>query len=264
MARLTTFALLLSAALQLAPSAPAVATPRAESTVSMRIHPAKLGVDLFYKGARVHVEGMIPSGYDAAVLCRGPESSVELKRKGKVAGFLWMNVAEVVFDNVPSLYLLSTSSALTELAPPPMLEELGVGYRALEPRALRSPERTARDQDFREFLKLKESEKLYSYDEGGVSVEAGPNRAMHVSAECWLPTKAPWGEYEVLLFGFKEGRGELLRTERLRLSPVGVTARISKLATRHGLLYGILAVLIALVVGLLTGLAFGLASKKGH
>jgi hypothetical protein len=145
-----------------------------------------------------------------------------------------------------------------------VLEELGVGYPALESWVLRSPARTARDGDFREFLKLKQSEKLYSYEPGGVKLEPGPDRAMHVSAECWLPTKAPWGEYEVLLFGFKAGRGELLRTERLPLGPVGVTARVSTLATHHGLLYGIMAVLIALGVGLLTGLAFGLASKKGH
>jgi hypothetical protein len=264
MAWLKISGLLLSAALQVAASSPAVSAPRPESINSMRIDPTEIGVGLFYKGASVHVEGVIPAGYDAAILCRGQESSVELKRKGKVGGFLWMNVAEVVFEDVPSLYLLSTSSALAKLAPPSVLEELEVGYPALESRALRSSARTAQEGDFREFLKLKESEKLYSYEVGRMNFEPRPDGAIHVSAECWLPTKAPWGEYEVRLFGFEAGRGELLGTERLQLGPVGVTARVSALATRHGLLYGILAVLIALGVGLLTGLAFGLASKKGH
>lgn len=256
--------LLLSAALLVAASAPAIAAPQPESAIWMRIDPTEIGVDLFYDGAAVHVEGVIPAGYDAAILCRGEEGPVELKRKGKFAGILWMNVAEVVLENVPSLYLLRTSRALAELAPPPVLEELGVGYAALEPKALRSPGRTAQHGDFREFVKLKESEKLYSYEEGGAKVEPGPNQSMRVSADCSLPAKARWGEYEVHLFGFKAGRGKLLRTERLRLGPVGVTARVSTLAERHGLLYGILAVLFALGVGLLTGLAFGLVSKKGH
>ena len=263
MTRLTISGLLLSAVLQVAASAPAVSAPRPESIISMRIDPTVIGVDLFYKGASVHVEGMLPAGYDAAILCRGQEGAVELKRKGRAAGFLWMNVADVVFEDVPFVYILRTSSALAKLAPAPALEELGVGYPALESRTLRSPARTVEAGDFREFLKLKESERLYSYEAGGVKFEPGSDGAMHVSAECWLPTQAPWGEYEVRLFGFKSGMGELLRAERLHVAPVGVAARISTLARDHGLLYGILAVVIALGVGLMTGFAFGLVSKKG-
>jgi uncharacterized protein (TIGR02186 family) len=260
----TMSSLLLSAVLQVALSASAVANPGLESTVRLRIDPTEIGVDLFYSGATVRVEGQIPAGYDAAVLCSGHESAVELKKKGKVLGFLWMNVAEVVFENVPSIYLLSTSSPLAELAPLPLLEELVVGYQALESRTVRSPEQKGQEGDFAEFIKLKEAEKLYSYDEGGVKLEPRPNGATQVSAECTLPAKVPWGEYEVRLFGFKEGKGRLLRTERLQLGAVGVTAGVSTLVERHGLLYGILAVLIALGVGLLTGLVFGLGSKKSH
>jgi len=175
-----------------------------------------------------------------------------------------MNVADVVFEDVPSLYVLNASRALTELAPPPVLRELGVGYEALESRARQSPGQTGSVGDFEQFLKLKESEQLYSIDESGVKIESGPNGAMRVSAEFLLPTKAPWGEYEIDLFEFKAGQGKLLHSERLQLAPAGVTARISALATHHGLLYGVLAVLIALGVGLLTGLAFGLVPKKSR
>ena len=254
---------LLSAVLLAALPAPAVAAPAPEPTVSMKIDPTEIRVGAFYNGATVHVEATIPAGYGAAILCSGERDSIELKKKGKVLGFLWMNVGDVVFEDVPSLYVLSTSIPPADLAPASVLEELGVGYRAIESRAARSPDRAESERDFGEFLKLKQSEKLYSYDERGVKLESGPSGTMRVSAECLLPTKAPWGDYEVRLFGFKAGKGELLRTERLRVAPVGVTARLSALARNHGLLYGILAVLIALGVGLLTGLAFGLGSKKG-
>jgi len=264
MARLAISALLLSALLQVAPSAPAAAAPGPPSPVSMRIDPSEIGVDLFYSGTAVHVEGVIPAGTDAAIVCRGQARAVELKKKGKVLGVLWMNVGDVVFEDVPSLYLLNTSGALAGLAEPPVLRDLGVGYDALESRALQSPGHDGSAGDFEEFLKLKESEQLYSVDESGVRIESGPNGAVRVSAECLIPTKAPWGEYEIDLFGFKAGQGELLRSERLQLAPAGVTARISALVEHHGLLYGVLAVLIALGVGLLTGLAFGLVPKKSH
>ena len=264
MDRITMSSLLLSVVFQVALSAPALATTSPESVVWMKIDPAEIGVNVFYDGAAVRVEGGIPAGYEAAILCSGQRRDVELKKKGRVLAFLWMNVGEVVFEDVPSIYMLSTSSPLTELAPLPVLEELGVGYQALESRAMRSPEQTQQDADFGEFLKLKESEKLYSYTEGGVKLEPGPSGATKLSAECFLPTRAPWGEYEVRLFGFKAGRGELLSTERVNVAPAGLTARVSALARSHGLLYGILAVLIALVVGLMTGFVFSLASKRGH
>ena len=263
MASRSTSSLLVSAVLLAALPAPGVAALGSESIVSMKIDPAEVSVNTFYSGVTVYVEGTIPAGYDAAILCSGEEGSVALKRKGKVLGLLWMSVGDVVFENVPSVYVLSTSGPLSGLAPSPVLEKLGVGYPALESRVVQSSGQTGLDRDFGEFLKLKESENLYSYHEGGVELEPGPSGTMRVSAECLMPTKTPWGEYEVRLFGFKAGIGELLRAERLQVVPVGMTARISNLAQNHGLLYGILAVIIALGVGLLTGLAFARMSKKG-
>jgi uncharacterized protein (TIGR02186 family) len=229
----------------------------------MKIDRTEIPVNMFFTGATVHVEATIPAGCDAAILCAGEEHAVELKRKGKVLGLLWMSVGDAVFEEVPSLYLLHTTRPLSELAPTPVLEELGLGYPALQSRALRSAAAIERDADFAEFLKLKQSEDLYSYDDQGMKLGPGPSGAIRVSADCLLPTKVPWGEYQVRLFGFKEGKGELLRSDRLHVIPVGVTAHISTLARNHGLLYGIFAVVIALGVGLLTGLAFGLGSKKG-
>lgn len=263
MTSLTMSSVLVSAVLLAAQPAPAVEALGSESIVSMKVDPTEIPVDMFYSGVTVYVEGTIPAGYGAAILCSGEEDSVALKKKGKVLGFLWMSVGDVVFEDVPSIYVLSTSSPLPDLAAPPVLEKLGVGYPALASRVVQSAEQTELSRDFGEFLKLKESEDLYSYDEGGVKLEPGPSGAMHLSAECLLPTKTPWGEYEVRLFGFQGGTGKLLRAERLQVAPVGVAARVSTLARNHGLLYGILAVIIALGVGLLTGLAFARMSKKG-
>jgi uncharacterized protein (TIGR02186 family) len=263
MALLTLCGLLLCGVFDALLPASASADLRSDRAVWMKVDPTEIRVGILYSGATIQVEGAIPAGYEAAVLCSGEEGSIELKRKGKVFGLLWMNVGEVVFDDVPSVYLLSTSRPLSDLAPSPVLEGLGVGYSALQSRVGRSPESAEPGGDFGEFLKLKESENLYSYDEGGLRLEPEPTGAMHVSSECVLPSKVPWGEYEVHLIGFKAGKGEVLQTERLHVAPVGVTAGIFDLARNHGLLYGILAVLIALGVGLLTGLAFGLRSKKG-
>ena len=175
-----------------------------------------------------------------------------------------MNVADVSFQDVPSFYVLNTSTKLSELAPAPMLNELQVGYPAIEARTTRLAEEGEKHELFQELLKLKESERLYSFNEGGVQLGPEERGAVHLSAQCFMPAKAPSGDYDVRLFVFRGGRGELLHTVRLGVAQVGATAFISSLAQHRGLLYGVLAVVIALVVGLLTGFVFGLASKTGH
>ena len=83
MKRITASSLLLSLVFQVALSPAALATPRPEPVIWMKTDPTEIGVNVFYAGATVHVEGMIPSGYEAAIACSGQQTAVELKRKGK-------------------------------------------------------------------------------------------------------------------------------------------------------------------------------------
>jgi hypothetical protein len=175
-----------------------------------------------------------------------------------------MNVGEVTFDKVPPLYVLSTSAKLADLAPPSVLEKLGVGYRALEARALESRRDPEERELFQELVKLKESERLFSVGEGEIALERGSGGAVNMSARCFLPAKTPVGEIAIKVFGFNGGEGELIGSDTIHLSFGGATAFISTLAKQHGVLYGILAVVIAIVVGLITGFVFGLGSKAGH
>lgn len=243
---------------------PASVATLSQSATMLEIEPNHIEVGTFYSGTTVRVEGAIPTGYEAAIACVGKADTIELKKKGRVLGILWMNVGDVVFQDVPSFYVLNTSTKLSELAPPPILERLQVGYPAIEARTTRSAIEGEKHELFQELLKLKESERLYSYDEDGVRLRPGRGGTVHFSAQCFMPAKAPSGDYDVRLFVFQGGRGRLLHTVRLEVAPIGATAFISSLAQHDGLLYGVLAVIIALVVGLFTGFVFGLASKTGH
>lgn len=261
---LTLIGLFVSAAAQEPESASVSVSAAPQSATWLEIDPTAIDVATFYRGTTVSVEGAIPVGHEVAVACVGSEETVHLKKKGRVLGFLWMNVGDVVFEDVPSVYVLSTSKKLDELAPAAVLEELQVGYPALETMATPFSRDGDEHESFNELLKLKESERLYSYNEGGVRLGPEDSGTTRISAQCFLPAKAPSGEHEIRLIVFKDGRGKLLHVARLEITPVRATAFISSLAQRHGLLYGVFAVVIALVVGLLTGFVFGLSAKSAH
>ncbi|NOZ02189.1 MAG: hypothetical protein GXP54_09905 [Deltaproteobacteria bacterium] len=230
----------------------------------LTVEPRVVEADILYNGADIEVTGIVPAGSGAAVVCRGKDGEVGLKQKGKVWGVLWMNTGEVTFDGVPSFYQASTSARLADIAPADVLKRLVIGYDAVEAHATLRPEGADKHLLFTQFVKLKESEGLYSFDEGAVRLEPAMEGASRVRAMCHLPAKAQPGKYQVLLFALSKDDGKLVSASGVTLARAGTAAFISSLAVNHGLLYGVLAVLIAVAVGLLTGLVFSLGSKGAH
>lgn len=232
-------------------------TPRAV----IQLVPEQVEASLFFNGAKVEVQGTVLPGYEVAILCRGEASHLALRRKGKVWGVLWMSVGDVAFDHIPSLYLLNTSAPLASLAPPAVLEQLGIGYPALAALAGQDGEE---QPFFQELVKIKEKEGIFAVHEGTVKLLPGAGGIRQVRAECALPSTVPMEGYEVQLFGFKEGTGELLCSKVMEVKQVGVAKFISSLVQSHPLLHGFFAVIVAVAAGLLTGVVLGGSSKKGH
>lgn len=239
------------------------AAPAAPQQVvgGINIDPAEVAAGMFYAGATVHVSAVVPMGAGVAMVCVGESHPLKLKKKGKALGVIWMNVADVSFDAVPDLYLLHTSDRLEGLAAPAILEELAVGYDALEARAGPGPGAEAL---FGELTRLKGRDGLWGVDERGVALQPAGDGMALATTDFALPPEAPPGAYRVLIYAFRDGAGEVVAEGEVRVRQVGLAGVISSLATEHGLLYGVLAALVAVVVGLATGVIFGLGSKGGH
>lgn len=229
---------------------------------ALEIDPAEVVVGMFYNGATVHASAIVPEGTPVAMLCRGEEQTLSMKKKGRALGVLWMNTGDIEFRDVPSVYMLRTSGPLGGMAPEPVLLDLDLGFDALASKSM--PE----DRDpnlFTELVRLREKEQLWNLDEDGVRItHADRTAASLATADFALPPKVPPGRYDILVYAFDGVRPALVGEETLTVRQAGVTATITKLAREHGLLYGLLAVAVAIVVGLLTGMVFGIGSKGAH
>ena len=232
-----------------------MAGPAQGAPATIQLEPKNVDVSLFFNGTTVKIRGTVPPGRKVAVVCRGEDQKLELKKKGKVWGVLWMNTAEVTFEHLPALYLASTSAPLAGLASFEVRRQLGVGYRAL---AARTKGEAA--ADFGELTKLKEAEGMYVQREGAVKLRPVAG-ALELEAECHIPARAPIGTYRVEVFGFEGKQGARLASRSFSLAKVGLARFITSLAETRGLLYGIFVVVVAIVMGLLTGLVFGLKGK---
>jgi len=231
--------------------------------IPLIIEPDHIHVGFFYGGQNISVRADVPAGYNVLVIVKGATQKLELKKKGKVLGFLWMNVGEVVYEEVPGLYILRSSYKLMDLAPANVLQQWEIGYDALKAKTVKAPDDEA-GMLFADLIKLKEGEGMFTTVEGGVRHAPMPGGREQIVTEFLLPPKAPVGEYRVELYGFLNGSGTLLGSGVITLERDHLMQFITSMAGHHSLLYGCLAVMVAIVAGLLTGIIFGLGKGKAH
>lgn len=264
----------------LAPGRAAGAPPPGPPPAAIRVEPRTVAVGMLYRGIKVRVEGTAPPGYRLALVCVGQEGRVELKRKGKVWNLLWRNVGTLAFDGVPSLYHASADldGAGVDHRSLPAPARLGLGFDGVEAHVLPAHADEATRHLFRELVRLKVQERLYSF--ARLRPEAAPEdsedppglvrarlvreaRPIRVQAEFSLPASIPPGSYQIRMIGYRDGTGEVLASDTLTAERVGLALVISSLAERHGLLHGVLAVVLAVAAGFLSGVVFA-GPKKGH
>jgi len=221
------------------------------SAVHLRADPPQVFVELLYRGTVLNVQADLPRPQPVAVVLEGEYGHVGLKRSGRVWGVLWMKVGDVEFDDVPTVYLVSTSGKLSRLGSAATRARHRVGYEALAARA--GGDRSL----FDEFVKLKEKAGLFSVQEGGVQFAPTDSGGAHLSSSLSLPPKVPAGRYRIRLIGFDGGTPRCLGSLSVPVEHRGLVRALHDLAFEHGLLYGCVAVLVAMLAGLGTGLIFG-------
>lgn len=240
-------------------------TAHSTTPVKVSLEPSVVSIGALFNGAQITVSGEVPSASEVMIMVRGRNEDLQVRRKGRVLGFLWMNTGNMTFHQVPSLYLLYTSKALDTLAQthPEWWQRLPYGFESLKKETMITPPCGEESEGlFREFLKLKRQEGLYVLHRGEIGYAREQGQERSYEAAVWIPPKVPPGQYEVRVVAFNGGSPVGTSSEYLKVREVGIPARLSSFSMNHGILYGILAVLIAIGAGLLMDMLFG--TRRPH
>lgn len=194
------------------------------------------GADLLLFGA-VETEGTV------VVVVRGPRTPLVVRRKGRVVG-IWVNQANMTFDNVPGYYAVAASGPLDEIPDAVRARhEIGANFLQLKPPAGAEPDRV---KVFRQALiRNMQEDSLYSLDPAPILFLG--RQLFRVDIR--FPADAPVGRYEVAVYLIRDGEVINAQSTPLQVSKIGFEAWIFDFAHRHALPYGVLAILIAVVAG---------------
>lgn len=234
-----------------------VAQARGETIISA-LSEDEVSITSNFTGERLTVFGVVRrdagsigrAGADAvAVILEGPRSTVQARRKARVAG-IWINTRGERFENVPGYYAVHLSGTLPSLTSERQLAARGIGPANL-------PELVAGESDAEAFaealVRLRSEDGLFRVRENDVQFLT--NRVFKTTF--FLPAHVPLGDYKVRTLLFQDGVFLGERVDPLHIRKRGMSARVAGFAADNRLLYGLASVALALFTGWLASLVFG-------
>jgi uncharacterized protein (TIGR02186 family) len=237
--------LLLVLAVTLAPAAGA-------ALVSDLSH-TEVKVSYRYEGETLLVFGSLPEpGGHVVVEVRGPAKARTIQRKGQVMGVLWMNVEALTIQDFPGYYALLSDAPVAQFLGPAERNRLGLGRDALFAAAeYRGDTAQAAPRDYFDGL-LRHMTDAGLYQEKPEAVRIKQDRLFR--AELRMPSRAPVGEYAIVVRQVKDGSVVHRDTQTLTVAKTGIEKWLYDLAYDHPAWYGVMAVLVALFAGWFVGM----------
>ena len=223
-------------------------------TIEADISTHEVAVETDFAGVHVIIFGAVANSrqrvaedglYDVVLVLQGPGERSTMRKKTHVAG-IWINTDSETFEAIPSYYAIVSTRPLDEIADASELDKLGIGFRHLNFRPVRtlSPERAKEYET--SIVRIKRSQNLYRIANVGVAFIA--SSLFRASVD--LPANVSVGEFTVKAHLFREGRHLSSYSTTLDLSREGVERVIHSFAFDYPFLYGVLAVIVAVLAGL--------------
>jgi len=205
-----------------------------------------------FTGTEVLLFGATDGPGDLAIVIRGPDKTIALRKKSRV-GPIWANTEKITVQNVPSFYKVMSSRSLQEFASKKSLALHEIGLDNLK---LGFPDKSlsnATEENYKQaVIRLNIAEGIYDPNIGNVSLLA--NRLFRANIS--LPSNIPTGNYKVSVYLYRAG--DLVSGEYVPLiiSKIGVGAEVYNFAHQVGAIYGIIAIFIAVFSGWAAEAAF--------
>lgn len=225
--------------------------------LTTKVNHDHIKIDFFYHGSEVSVSGASGQGTDIVIKITSPEAEQILRKKGKAAGLLWMNVGELRFERTPNLYFLHSTQKINDILSQDELDRHVIGYLALKKNIEieKINDENEKAKWFDEFIKFKELSRLYTISSGQIilnQTEGGQNYSIKLK---W-PYQAAPGEYLVTVYAVKDKKVVEKAEAKMIVEQAGIVKTLANMAKNNGAVYGIISIVAALAAGFGVGMVF--------
>lgn len=224
-------------------SAPASAQSRGDIIIDMAQE--KVDITSSFDGETITVFGSVNQQADVALVVRGPESRIVIRKKHPSLG-IWLNSESVDFRRVPLFYHYALSRSENGLADIGTLSAYGIGLNALSFDAADYDRKKTNTSEFQEALiRTRQSQGLFPLMP--MPVRFIGDRLF--KASFYLPANVPVGHYQVNAYLFSNGRLIDNYQTGFDVGQAGLSADILNFAVDYSFAYAILGLLLAIGAG---------------
>ncbi|MGB3336902.1 MAG: TIGR02186 family protein [Devosia sp.] len=195
-------------------------------------------------------EKFVTGPFHVVIAVLGPTQNRVARQKTNVLG-IWLNTAQVEFQNFPSYFHVLSSGRLADITD---ITTLTTNLILPESHTL-----AATGGDWwktaifgRELVRLMTEQGLFGVQENGVNFLS----ENFYSARLTLPSNAPPGPYIALTYVFKNGEIIARKSEGFAVRKIGFERFLALSAVQQPLLYGVICVILALFTGWFGGVIF--------
>ncbi len=197
-----------------------------------------------FTGENVVVFGTADQDGDIAIVLRGPENRIIMRKKEPSLG-MWLNRESVDFKHVPLFYAYAVSRSEDKIADAVTLKNYGIGLNALQFEAADYDEQTHVSEFQEALIRTQQAKGLFPS-------EPSPIRFMGqrlFKTSFYLPADVPVGKYQVQSYLFRDGEIIDSRAIDLDVAQAGLSADILNFAVDHSFMYALLGLLLAMSAG---------------
>jgi uncharacterized protein (TIGR02186 family) len=239
----------------------------AQEPFEISIKPKSISIGTFYNGTDIIISGKIPDDCEAVAVFTGDRNVLHLKEKGKAIGLLWMNLDSLTYNNVPSVFLVSSQKRVEDMTGPEKDENSNVkniGLAGLSKLITVESEKSDPQISIAELFKLKKHEELYQEQTGNITYTAPVQGYKSFIMKINIPSRLSPSDYMVNVYLVRNGQIIGHAEKPVEAGLTGIPAFLANLAFDHSLMYGILATIIAIAGGLVVGYVFQGAKEGSH
>lgn len=207
------------------------------------------GAELLLFGAIVYPGGRQPERpADIVVVLKGPEQSITMREKQKVAG-MWINADSARFRSAPSFYAMASSRPISQLVDErtAAIYELGVDKLQLSPSSLNDSAELDRFQTG--LIDLRRRVGMFVEQPGTVEITDGVLYRVRLP----LSARVIVGDYTAETFLVQDGRVVAAAVRDITIRKSGFEQFIASAAQDWSFAYGLAAILLAVGMGWAAG-----------
>ena len=209
-------------------------------------------IETDFDGKEIIIFGILKDGLETIITIKGPLINSKIQKKENIFGF-WFNTKQITYNSIPSIFFISSSSAVKDILPISTLIKEGLSFEHLLENKIynRNFSSDANQKQWKEnFIRIKKEKGLFkNFDLKKVKDKLFQTRV-------FFPSNSMPGIYNVIAYEIKDQVIITKDIKSITIKKFGIGSQIYNFANNHPAAYGFFAIIFAIISGVIAATLF--------